>query len=309
MRPPFPQAIDSTLRSTYVSCGRKYELMYMNHWKPQSESVHLVAGAAFARGIEITRRAFHEHGLRHDLAVAEGVIALIRTYGDFEPFPGQENKHWLNMVRALDEYFLTYGLETDPVKPHLSGGKYAIEFTFALPLSLDLLHPESGDPILYTGRFDMLGDYLDGVWAVDEKTTSYLGKTWYNNWPLRSQLTGYVWAARESGFDCAGALIRGVALRKTGFDFADSPQPRPDWMIQRWRQQVIRDVRRMIENWREGYFDYALDNACTDYGGCTFQEICTSPHPDRWLEANFSRRVWNPLTHKETEWVPVTNLN
>lgn len=300
-RPPFPKAIDSTLRGTFVACPRKFELQYLNHWKPQRESIHLVAGGAFAEGIEAVRRAHFERGMPETLAISEGIKAFTKHWGDFEPADASSPKSFTRMAAALVAYFDHHGVATDTITPHRTGGKYAIEFDFAIPISIDLRHPTTGDPILYTGRFDMLGDFMDAVWAVDEKTTSYLGKSWYNNWNLRSQLTGYVWAALESGYNCAGALIRGVAIRKTGFDFAESIQYRPRWFIERWHAQLIRDVRRMIDCWESGYFDYNLDNACTDYGGCTFQEICTSQNPERWLSAHFVQRIWDPLSGTETK--------
>jgi hypothetical protein len=56
----------------------------------------------------------------------------------------------------------------------------------------------------------------------------------------------------------------------------------------------------MISCWEEGYWDYALDGACTDYGGCTFVQVCKAINPDDWLPVNFEQRVWDPLARAET---------
>ena len=61
-RVTFPQAVDSTMLATFRSCPQKFFRQYVEHWKPKAESVHLVAGGAFAAGIEEARRAFYEQG-------------------------------------------------------------------------------------------------------------------------------------------------------------------------------------------------------------------------------------------------------
>ena len=87
-RPHFPVAIDSTLLGTYRSCPHKAFRQYIEHWKPAAESVHLIAGGAFADGIEAARRAFYEDALSPQDAVALGLRALVEKYGDFEEFVG-----------------------------------------------------------------------------------------------------------------------------------------------------------------------------------------------------------------------------
>ena len=62
-KPIFPHAVDSTMLATFRSCPQKFFRQYVEHWKPKAESVHLVAGGAFASGIEAARRAFYEKGV------------------------------------------------------------------------------------------------------------------------------------------------------------------------------------------------------------------------------------------------------
>lgn len=299
-RPPFPQYIDSTLRASFVACPRKFELTYLHHWKPQLPNVHLHAGGAFARGLEVARRRYHQQKSAPEEALSDGAKELIRAYGDFE-CPADSAKSCQAMVGALAEYFHHYGFATDRIQPYIKpDGSPAVEFSFVLPIDDSLTHPTTGDPLLYSGRFDLLGVFQDQLWVVDEKTATQLGKSWFNNWNLRSQLTGYCWAARQFDYPVAGAIIRGIAIRKYDYGHAESIQRRPEWFIERWRQQLIRDLRRMISCWEDGYFDYNLDDACSNYGGCVYQEICTSPHPERWLSAHFEQRVWDPLAHTET---------
>lgn len=55
----------------------------------------------------------------------------------------------------------------------------------------------------------------------------------------------------------------------------------------------------MIECWKSGYWDFNLDHACTEYGGCSLTTICKSKDPEAWLPMYFTQRVWDPLARKE----------
>lgn len=299
MRPSFPSVIDSSMMSAFRSCPRKFELEYLLHWKPKAESVHLVAGKAFARGLEVAREAYYVHGERSDVAVAKGLQALLTAYGSFE-CPPDSAKSAARMAGALEFYFEVWPMEQDKAVPvTLPSGARGIEFSFLEPLALN--HPETGDPILFSGRFDMLVDYAGGRFGEDDKTTSSLGDRWSNQWDLRSQFTAYCWGAAMSGMPLAGVLVRGESILKTKYDKAQAVTYRPAWQIERWYEQTLRDVRRMIASWEEGYWDYNLDNACNEYGGCMFKTVCVSQEPQKWLEVGFEQRRWDPVTREETK--------
>jgi hypothetical protein len=296
-RPEFPSVVDATFIATWRSCRRKAMLQYMQHWKPQGESVHLHAGAAFARGLEVARRAFYDEGQDSESAIAAGLLALVKAYGDFE-CPEGVNKSLDRMMGALEFYFHSYPMATDSAKPEkLPSGKHAIEFSFAQPL--DFRHPVTGDPLIYAGRSDMICDYAHGRYLEDDKTASQLGASWPKQWALRSQFTGYCWAAREAGRPVDGVLVRGISILKTKYDTLQAVTYRPDWQIGRWLTQLYRDLAELQKCWESGYYDYALDHACTEYGGCAFTQICESNDPEAWLPMYFEKRRWNPLDRTE----------
>lgn len=296
-RPMFPHAVDSTIMSTFRSCPQHMNLQYMEHWKPKTESVHLVAGGAFAAGIEAARRAYYEQRATREEAEAFGLSALIEHYGDFE-CPPESAKSLDRTAGALEFYFEQYPLGDDGMEPVLMpNGRRGIEFSFAEPLPIP--HPISGDPILYTGRADMIANFAGGVYVVDEKTTSSLGPSWARQWEMRSQFTGYSWACQQVGLDPAGTIIRGVSILKTKYDTQQAITYRSPHEVERWLEQTCRDLERMIAMWKEGRFDFNLDHSCAEYGGCSFQQICKSPSPETWLPMTFEKRVWDPLLRKE----------
>lgn len=328
----FPHTFDSTMVAALRSCPAKMHMQYMSHWKPKAESVHLVAGGAFAKGIEVARKAYFDHtaviptisyeinpttfceerkvrwseepftGSRED-AEALGLSALMAAYGDFE-CPPESAKSLERTAGALEYYYANYPFGADGMEPlPLANGTRAIEFSFAQPLPIN--HPVTGDPILYTGRADMLAEFAGGKYVVDEKTASSLGASWPRQWEMRSQFTGYIWAAREAGIDVTGAIIRGVSILKTMYDTMQAITYRSPYELDRWLNQVCRDIERLIAAWKEGWYDYNLDHACAEYGGCNFVQVCKSNNPETWLPVYHEQRVWDPLARREltvAEW-------
>jgi hypothetical protein len=298
LHPPFPSVLDNTILNAYRSCGRQAQLAYIEHWKPQGVSVHLHAGAAFARGLEVARKAFFDHAQDAETAMALGLRALVDAYGDFE-CPPDSAKSLERMCGAF-EYYLgeAFPIAADSAVPKvMPSGQRAIEFSFCEPLPVD--HPETGDPILYSGRADAVVEMENGIFVMDDKTTSSLGRSWADQWELRSQFTGYSWAARQAGFPADGVLVRGISILKTRYDHAQHITYRPQWEIDRWLKQTVRDVKRMIEDWAIGDFAYNLGEACNHYGGCSFAAICKKQHPEEWLPVYFEQRRWDPLTRTE----------
>lgn len=296
-RPMYPHTIDSTMLATFRSCPQKFFRQYVQHWKPKAESVHLVAGGAFAKGIEVARKAFFEEGASHLTAQSAGLKALIEHYGDFE-CPPDSAKSLYRTAGALEFYFEQYPFNQDDMDPvTFPDGRRGIEFSFAEPLPFS--HPVTGDPILYTGRSDMVANFAGGVYVVDEKTTSSLGASWPRQWEMRAQFTGYLWALRQTGVEPAGAIVRGVSILKTKYDTMQAITYRSSYEIERWQEQTCRDLARMQRMWEEGWWDYALDHACAEYGGCSMTQVCKSSDPETWLPSYFEKRVWDPLLRKE----------
>ena len=134
----------------------------------------------------------------------------------------------------------------------------------------------------------------------DDKTTSQLGASWPRQWDLRSQFTGYVWGAARAGIKLDGFLVRGVSILKTKYDTLQAITYRPAWLIERWYEQLIRDITKMIQAWESGYWDWNLDHACAEYGGCPFKSVCQMREPMQLLTQQFQRRRWDPVQRTET---------
>jgi hypothetical protein len=283
--------------STFRKCEQRAMREYFQHWKSLSPNVDLHAGKSFAAGLEHARRAFYDHEQPVEAALAIGLKALLEEYGDFD-CPQDSPKSAERMAQAF-EFYLSgpWALDCDPAKPLLmASGSHAVEFNFIDPLPVN--HPQTGEPILYSSRTDMICSLNGGLFIEDDKTTKAIGPKWANKWEMRAQFSGNVWGARNHGWKVDGVLVRGVAILKTEFRRAQHVTYRPPFEIDRWLKSTSKILRRMIACWEQNDWDYEQDETCAM--GCKFLPICKKPNPDEWLPAYFTKRKWDPVTRTET---------
>lgn len=300
-RGEFPEWVDSTWRRDFSSCPLKAYFGSVKKIEPNTSNVHLFFGGCFARGLEITRKAYYGEECSIDDAIFRGGIAIVEQWGDFvipdNAAPSAKKKTLEACLLAHRTYFEQYPLNHDSIKPHMIDGTPSVEFSFAVPLH-GTAHPLTGKPIIYVGRFDMLAEAApNALFVDDEKTASQIGDHWIASWELASQMTGYIWACQQYEYPVQGAYIRGVAIGKDAISHVQVVIQRSKWEIDRWHKQLVRDVNRFRAMWEEGYFDMALDDACNSYGGCAYRLLCTSPPENvaKWIGTDYKTREWNPI--------------
>lgn len=293
----FPLVWDNTMVQAFT-CKRHGYLQYMRHWKLLEQSVHLIAGAAYASALERLRNAFFFEHKSADVALEEAVVTLIREYGNFEPRPDQEKKSWLSCIEALLYYVEKFPLHSEQYKPILLEGRNSVEFSFVVPL--DVLHPESGEPILYSGRADQIVQCSNtgNLFLEDDKTASQLGDSFGRQFDQSGQFSGYVYAAREYGLDIRGILIRGICFYKDRIDHQVVLTYRSENEIKQWKRATEAKIREAILCWQNEYYPENLGSLCTAYGKCPFNDFCKHQDVD-FLRTNFERREWNPHTRRE----------
>jgi hypothetical protein len=276
-----------------VSCPRKFYWEFIRQYGAGKTSIHLHFGASFAKGVEVFREAFYGQKKSWDDSMHDGLLAIMREWGDYEEDEGSV-KTFPVCCLALVSYFTEFAPATDPIQPWTkSDGSPAVEFSFALPIP-EVPHPVTGDPLIFCGRFDMLGLFNSQLMVVDEKTCSQLGATFASQWDLRAQFLAYTYAARQYGYPVMGAIVRATCIKKSGLAHTTVTVQCPEWLVNQWYEQLVRDLKRMVENFREGFWDQNFADSCTSYSGCSFKRLCTSRDPERWLEAYYVPRVWDP---------------
>lgn len=329
LQPP-PVHIDSTQLTTWRACRRKYLWSVIYALYPMGKSVHLIAGAAVAAGLEAVRRFIFTHpkpesiGLEDMLSVAWEPFRA--EWGDYI-IPATDQKSFVNTFNALRAYLVEFDPRFDPIQPYRRpDGSPAVEYTFAIPTGIS--HPSGGE-FLFTGRFDLLGLYNELPVVVDEKTTSAIGFTWANQFELRGQFMGYVWACQQVGLQLDTAVVRGVGIMKSKEQNATAILQFTPAQISRWERQMRRDVIAIANTWEElnayiapkehpgtitlvpprltegdleELYPYNFADSCTSYGGCAFLDLCKSARPEVYFN-NYVRHVWDPLARQPVKEV------
>lgn len=295
---PLPLYIDSSMLTAARGCMRKYYWSYVQNLQPMGQSIHLIAGKAFASGCEAARKAQIASSIplsRQELLEA-AIAPFLAEWGDFEASP-EDAKNFHNTFAAFEEYICDrYHPYTDEVQPIKFGASTTIEHSFAIPLPIN--HP-SGEPFIFCGRLDVYGRW-NGTLPVllDEKTTSMMGAYWLRQWDLRGQFLGYCWAMRQLGIPVNTVIVRGIAIQKTQFQFAQLPLQIPNYLIDRWYDELIFSLEQLTTNWVRRRWSYCFGDACSSYGGCSFIDLCKADFPERWLN-NFEERTWSPINQGE----------
>lgn len=299
IEPTFPHVVDSSIIAAFKDCQQLAKKVYVDNWKSNEEKIDLHAGAAFAKGMEICRKAFFVDGKSPEEAEALGLAALLEFYGNFE-CPPDNPKSKERTAGAYEFTMDNYPLTSRTGYPILlAEGRRAIEVGFVHPIGIN--HPVTGHPILYSGRADMLCQYAGDTYGEDDKTTKQLGPTWSRQWDLRSQFLGYTWGFRLQGYRIAGFLIRGTSILKTKYETQEAIVCFADWEIDRWYGELLGWVEDMVRCWQTGKWKYNFDHACTKYGGCGFRTICKAQDEGPWLRQYFHQAVWDPVLRVETK--------
>lgn len=293
--PRFPYQVDSTMMSTFDSCKRKFLWEYIYRLGGREKSPDLHAGGAFARGLEVARHELWSNNQPLEVALLSATREFIKTWGDYEP-PEDHQKSFANTLGALWDYFREYPPGEDPVRPYMIEGKAATEFTFAI--ETEVKHPISGDPIMFVGRFDLLGYFNDALYIVDEKTTKSMGPTWARQWNMRGQFMGYCFAAQSYGLKVNSAIIRGLAIQKTQYKHMQAIVSYPQFLIDQWWEATNRKVVEMVHAWESSLdiraWTQSFGDACSSYNGCPMQDMCTTSDIRSWSES-YEERYWDPL--------------
>lgn len=307
------------MTACFDACAQKFFDEFVLHLAPTAISLDLRTGGTFAHGLEAARRVLYPTAEKPTKALLEQALLsstreMMLFWGDYEAPPritakGERVyaiKDLTNTINALYDYFEHYPPWDDPMQPYfMADGQPAVEFTFAIPVNVE--HPQTGQPLIYCGRCDLIAEYKNLLAVVDEKTAkSVSGEAWLKKWDMRGQFIGYVWGAQQHGFPIHTAIVRGIGMMVKTFEHREAIIEYPQWQINLWHQQLERKLQRMVDMFKameqrnpHEAWDYSFGDACSAYGCCQYIGLCTSEEPELWY-ADYDERIWDPLAKDPT---------
>lgn len=302
-----PNTIDSSARSDFASCPHLYWERHILGLQPRAPAIHLIFGSALAAGLAAARTRFYLDGWPREAAEGYGLWALIVDWGDRITDIGEagtlseRNKTLDRCASVYVQYLDTYPLGEDTFTPrplNQPSGRTGIECPFAIPIP-GIEHP-TGGPWYFTGRMDMFGDMAapggDMVRLVEDDKTGSSEKNWTEQWDMRAQFPGYLWAAHQLGLPAEGVLVRGVIVYKNSTEFPHVIKTYPRWRIDEWLDVLRHDIKRIEECWQTGYWSKVWGSACMAYfRPCDYMPLCLAQDEAPWREAGYRVEFWDPL--------------
>lgn len=299
-------AWDSTSLGAFKRCPHYYKLTILEGWRGKEESPHLKFGTLLHSAVELIDHARVNGELTDDTLI----IALRQAMesaghrdpetGVFRPWLSSDsNKNTESLVRTIIWYFDHY-LEDAFKVDQLANGKAAVELSFRYDLPLEI----GGERLLYCGHLDSIGTFAGQHWVLDRKTTkSYLNEQFFKQFSPNLQMTGYT-VAGKLGFaqPVEGVIVDAMQIGVTFTRFARAPVTFTNEQLEEWLVNTTWTIQQALRHVEAGFFPLN-ENACSMYGGCPMQTICskTPSVRQRFLTANFKQVGWDPLTPRGVE--------
>lgn len=301
--PGFQWAVDSTSLGEAKLCPRRYQLGILEGWTPRERSPHLTFGILLHQARERYEKARLVSPLASHDELLDGVLdwALRETW-DSRLHRGWVSDHPLKnrltliqtIIWYLDEQAQNDSLETLT----LANGKPAVELSFRFDSGFEI----AGERIVFCGHLDRIALLNSTSYICDIKTSSSeLSPRWLSQFTPGNQFSLYTIAGQTAfAIPVRGVIVDGVQVGVGFARFARHPIPRTEAQLNEWLDDAHYWIGQM-QSWATAQYWPQNDKVCDLYGGCPFRKICAmSPSSrERWLEAEYVRRVWDPLQSRE----------
>lgn len=260
-------------------------------------NVHFIFGGIYAKALEEFFK-FRAEGDDHEAALIKTVKSAMIQSWDAEnhcpkPFI-HASKSRENLIRTIVWYLEQYGHETeDGLKTyHLQNGKPAVELSFTIELS---------DDILYCGHLDRVSSMGDRLYILDQKTTGgAVGKYFFDGFKPGNQMAGYTFAGeRVLHSPISGVIIDAAQISVNFTEFERGIVTFSKDEIHEWLQNTKYTISLARSATELNYFPMNT-TACGNYGGCPFRPICsTTPRfRDNIIKSQYASHNWDPLVER-----------
>lgn len=298
---------DASKIQVYMDCARQYFYKHILGWVSEEKNHHLVFGEAIHDALEY----MSIHGYDK---FEEAHAVLTETYRTHLPDDTtdhlREPKTPAYALLTLAEYAKEYK-DTDKDWDILY-----TEIAGTVPIN-------DGDVLHF--RMDKIIRNEEGVWGIEHKTGSRLGRQWLDQWTLSFQISLYthVLYCLYDPKEVRGIKIDGIIMKKptkahqsegrlTGNEYIRVPILKTPDMMEAWLWNAnswLLDVEWNIDRIMVGAAEEATNapvmeafpmntQNCTKYFGCPYRTFCNIwPNPLQHCDAppvGFVEKWWDP---------------
>jgi hypothetical protein len=286
------------------SCARKAEYILHRNLRPKFEAPATLFGSAIHRALQVfysapmAERKLNQRMAReltkdfelmalsgepapHDHVSYKAGLAFLEAAHPLRALPSEDKRSLANGMWILSHYFKTH--DGDSYEIYKDGAGPFVERTLQGKLI------DEGDLVINVfGTIDMaLVDAGTGqIVIVDHKTTSQVGKDFYNRLKPNHQYSCYVWLANHVlGLSTQRFMVNGIEVKaKPKTDRGSPPQfprqitSRTDEDLDEFRDAIHFYVKSYLQWMRSGKWPMGHVDACGQWGGCSFLKICSAPN-------------------------------
>ena len=154
-------------------------------------------------------------------------------------------------------------------------------------------------PVIYHGFIDLVVSLDSRPFLLDFKTTSMLGKGFWDDKLMSAQPRGYCWALKKTtDLDCAGYIIRAIRTTPMPPGIKNGKENRkgvvttqenwwkeglcdenfilqPDDLLE-WEQNTIAKVKQFMYHYEQGYFPRNTETCTSKFGRCQYFDVCST---------------------------------
>lgn len=304
--------INSSSLSLIQTCPRKSMYSLHDKWKSRAGAPALIYGSAIHKALEVfythpsrersLPRDFdevapliaHGHTAPEPHFIWDAISEFVKLAEPLKMLPDTDKRSVASGVWVLMHYFKTYlhdtyVIHTDEVGP-------VVERSFSIPYFEDAtLKVDLFGQIDFAFRNEVTGEVLVG----DHKTSSMLGGDFLNRIKPNHQYTGYlIGAHRTLGVSGEHFLVNGIQVKARPTTARGGPPTFTRQVTRRSQQDFHEFQDALLEavgnylRWRQNdVWPIGVVDACANYGGCQYLEVCSQPNELRQniLEAKFRR--------------------
>jgi len=277
MTPITPRSeFDYTMMSSFLTCRRKYRFRHVEGLVSKYEAMAPAFGSAIHKALDTWY-------------AGKGIDAAITVFKtEFkEDLEIDGKRTWAMGEWILKNYEDKY--QDQPFKVIRTEHEFCLE----LPNKNKLI-----------GRIDKIIDWEGALWVMDHKTTSQLGASFFKKHTPNMQFDGYIWAAKQEGYNVQGVLVDAILVAKgllesssrakltpLARDFATRSQESIDSYLD--HVSKIQGDIKLCEELDDWYPNY---DSCTQYGECEYRRICIES-PTVWSNIksmDYEISHWDP---------------
>lgn len=304
--------INSSSLGLLLTCARKSKYSLVDGWRARTESPALRFGSAIHSALEV----FYSHGSRErtipadfdDVApllahghpspskhfLYDAVQAFVSAGDALRDLPDTDKRSLASGIWLLGHYFQAYLHDTYVIHTD-EAGPVTERFVSAPFLETNKLRITLFGTIDFVLRNEATGEILPG----DHKTSSQMGMDFLNRVKPNHQYTGYAWLARRAlGIESENFLVNGIGVKARPLTNRGGPPTftrqvtrRSDADFAEFADVLLYAVENFLRWQESGVWPLGHVDACANFGGCQFLEVCSAPNQlrDNILSAKFQR--------------------